>query len=123
MGLEGASERMRKNRIQAYCRRCKHKQVFQRVEVRHWLHFTFTVLTLGLWAISWVSICLGQVFRPWRCKHCGWHEPVAQDPKSPEKFESDVSGVDSAALRNAALERIVPMVATLSSLFGPAAFV
>lgn len=34
-----------------------------------------TVLTLGLWLVSWVAICFGAVFRPWRCTHCGWHDP------------------------------------------------
>jgi len=33
------------------------------------------VVTLGLWSVSWVAMCIGNLLRPWRCEHCGWHNP------------------------------------------------
>lgn len=66
---------MQTQRTRAYCRRCKHAQSFERGAVNHRLHLLLTILTLGLWSISWVAITLGNIFKPWRCKHCGWHDP------------------------------------------------
>lgn len=43
--------------------------------MHHGVHLLFSILTLGLWAVSWLSIYLGQHFRPWRCEHCRWHKP------------------------------------------------
>jgi hypothetical protein len=39
------------------------------------VHLLFSILTLGLWSVSWLSIYLAQLFRPWRCEHCRWHKP------------------------------------------------
>ena len=33
------------------------------------------MMTMGLWLVSWVALCIGKVLRPWRCEHCGWHKP------------------------------------------------
>jgi hypothetical protein len=43
--------------------------------VNHALHLFFTLATLGLWGVCWISITIGMLFRPWRCQHCGWHKP------------------------------------------------
>jgi hypothetical protein len=66
---------MRKNKIRAHCPRCRHQQLFVRAKINHLLHFTLSILTAGLWLISWVAICIGRVVRPWRCEHCAWHSP------------------------------------------------
>ena len=39
------------------------------------MHAIFTVLTLGLWGISWAALTIGQRIQPWRCDKCGWNEP------------------------------------------------
>jgi hypothetical protein len=67
--------RGRPDSINAFCRRCRHEQTFIRAQVRHEFHLLLTVLTLGLWLISWISVIIGGALRPWRCKHCGWHIP------------------------------------------------
>ena len=75
-GCEDANHyEMKKDKIRAYCRRCRHEQTFVRAQMHHGVHLLFSVLTLGLWAVSWLSIYLGQIFRPWRCEHCRWHKP------------------------------------------------
>ena len=61
--------------IRAYCAKCRHKQSFVLTQVNHPLHLALTILTLGLWGVSWVAHTIGMVFRPWRCKHCGWNKP------------------------------------------------
>jgi hypothetical protein len=44
------------------------------------MHLLFTVITLGLWLVPWIAVCIAQVMRPWRCEHCGWHKPVFRNP-------------------------------------------
>jgi len=66
---------MRKNKIRAHCPRCQHQQIFVRAQINHSLHFILTLLTAGLWAISWIALCIGKYVRPWRCEHCNWHTP------------------------------------------------
>jgi len=59
----------------AAMRLCRHRQVFVRAESNHLLNLFLTVLTGGLWLVSWVAVCIGKSMRPWCCEHCGWHEP------------------------------------------------
>ena len=66
---------MTKQQIRAHCRQCKHEQLFERIRVNHPLHALLTIVTLGFWGISWISLMIGAWFRPWRCHHCGWHDP------------------------------------------------
>jgi len=66
---------MRKNKIRAHCPTCQHQQIFVRAQINHSLHFILTLITAGLWAISWVALCIGRYVRPWRCEHCGCHTP------------------------------------------------
>ena len=61
--------------MHAYCARCRHRHVFVRASINHWFHFFLSVVTLGAWLVSWVAICVGNLLRPWRCEHCGWHKP------------------------------------------------
>jgi hypothetical protein len=41
------------------------------VEVNHWLHAVLTVLTLGLWGVSWLAWSIDVRRRPWVCGECG----------------------------------------------------
>jgi len=79
---------MKKDTMRAYCRRCRHQQIFVRAQMHHGVHLFFSILTLGLWAVSWLAIYLGKIFRPWRCEHCGWHKPEFLD--EPGKKAADV---------------------------------
>ena len=74
----------RKPRLRAYCPHCNHKQIFVRVRINHWGHFFLTVITAGLWAISWISVYIGSILRPWRCEHCGWHRPQKESEFPPQ---------------------------------------
>ena len=38
-----------------------------------------TVLTLGLWGLSWIALTIGHHFWPWRCKHCGCTTPISDE--------------------------------------------
>jgi len=66
---------MRKDKVRAHCPRCRHEQLFIRATINHPMHLVLSVLTAGLWLVSWVAVCIGKVMRPWRCEHCGWHKP------------------------------------------------
>ena len=68
-------DRLKNRKIRAYCSQCGHRQTFKPVKVNHWLHLLLSILTCGLWLISWAAICAGILRYPWRCKHCGWHKP------------------------------------------------
>jgi predicted Zn-ribbon and HTH transcriptional regulator len=66
---------MRKDKVRAHCPRCRHQQIFVTARINHPLHLGLTLLTAGLWLISWIALSIGKVLRPWRCEHCGWHKP------------------------------------------------
>jgi hypothetical protein len=63
---------MPKERLRAYCRTCAHPQEFVRFRPAHGWHCVFTVLTFGLWGVSWLALSLHAWLRPWRCPRCGW---------------------------------------------------
>jgi len=49
-------------------------QVFIVAKVNHPLHLFLTLITGGLWLVSWIAFYVGQIRRPWECRHCGWRE-------------------------------------------------
>jgi RNase P subunit RPR2 len=73
---------MTRDRRRGYCARCRHQQVFERSRLHHGVHFFLSVITGGLWLVSWLSIYIGHRFRPWRCLQCGWHKPLFADSLS-----------------------------------------
>jgi hypothetical protein len=44
------------------------------------MHLTLTVLTLGVWGVCFLSAAAKRFIWPWRCEHCGWHEPDFRSP-------------------------------------------
>ena len=40
-----------------------------------------TVLTLGVWGVCFLSSAAKRFIWPWRCEHCGWHEPDFRSPQ------------------------------------------
>jgi len=54
-----------------HCKRCGHRQLFKRQPIHHGVHFLLTVLTCGLWGISWLAVILGRGHRPFHCDQCG----------------------------------------------------
>jgi len=72
---EASGKRIKVRKIRAFCARCKHKQSFEMTTINHSMHLLLTILTGGLWGISWMAHVVGMGIRPWRCKHCGWHKP------------------------------------------------
>jgi len=80
---------MTKERIRGYCPRCGHQQLFEKNQIHHGVHFFLTILTLGLWLVSWVAVYVGHQFRPWRCQQCGWYKPLFKSRETvAEKTES-----------------------------------
>jgi hypothetical protein len=73
---------MRSDRIRGYCPHCGHHQLFEKSEIHHGVHLFLSIITVGLWLVSWISIVIGHKLRPWRCLQCGWHTPLfgAREP-------------------------------------------
>jgi hypothetical protein len=46
--------------------------------IHHGLHLFLSIITFGLWLVSWVSISIIHQLRPWRCPQCGWHKPLTR---------------------------------------------
>jgi len=67
---------MTRERIRGHCPRCGHQQIFEKNQIHHGVHLFLTIVTCGLWLVSWVSIFIGHQIRPWRCVQCGWHKPL-----------------------------------------------
>jgi hypothetical protein len=65
------------DRLRAYCVRCRHVQLFRRIEPEHGCHAMLTLITAGLWLVSWLSVVLVARLSPWRCPRCEWHLPRA----------------------------------------------
>lgn len=82
---------MSRRSIRAYCPRCRHLQPFLKARFDWKLHLLLTVLTVGVWGICLVSAGLKRFIWPWRCEHCGWHEP---DFRSPEERKASQRKVD-----------------------------
>jgi hypothetical protein len=80
---------MKKDKSRAYCPRCRHQQVFVEAEICHTLHLGLSILTCGLWLVSWIALCIGKLIRPWRCEHCGWHSPEFNRASQAGPFHPD----------------------------------
>jgi hypothetical protein len=94
--------------IRAYCSQCRHQHTFVRARHHHRLHFFLTVATLGIWLVPWIAVCIGQVLRPWRCEHCGWHKPVFRDPNGRfrhQELSAEEPGTDGSVGDGAELQR------------------
>jgi hypothetical protein len=103
--------RMRKDRIRAHCARCRHQQLFIRARLNHLLHLMLTIMTVGLWLISWLALCIGQILRPWRCEHCGWHHPEFKHDKTsrkPSRSPSPRPGIHAGPLLTPETSRLRP---------------
>jgi len=74
------ANRKAKNKVRAHCPRCRHIQPFIRASINHPLHLAVTVVTGGLWSVSWLALCIGKLRHPWRCEHCGCHSPDFRVP-------------------------------------------
>jgi len=59
------------------------------------VHLFLTIVTGGLWLVSWASIFLGHQLRPWRCQQCGWHKPLLR-ARETATATPDARGVRSA---------------------------
>jgi hypothetical protein len=56
----------------AYCAFCETEQSFRRPTFRHGLHLTLSLLTLGLWLISYAGLWWHwRCTQGWRCAECG----------------------------------------------------
>jgi DNA-directed RNA polymerase subunit RPC12/RpoP len=105
---------MRKDKVRARCPRCRHRQVFVKAKVNHGLHLTLSILTVGLWLVSWIAVCIGRIMRPWRCEHCGWHKPEFEPAGDSVSSEADTGSVSPRELRPSA-----PQVGAETSRLAP----
>jgi len=63
------------DRHRFYCPQCHHNHSFAHAGPNHGLHFALCILTCGLWLIPWLSLTIGAMLFPWRCRCCGWSMP------------------------------------------------
>jgi hypothetical protein len=64
--------------------------LFEKTEINHGLHLFLSIITVGLWLVSWISLAIVHRLRPWRCLHCGWGRQSTVDGRReavPEKAE------------------------------------
>ncbi|MCE9611974.1 MAG: hypothetical protein K8R23_17385 [Chthoniobacter sp.] len=79
---------MTKEKTKAYCRKCRHEQLFVMRKMHHGLHFFFSLVTLGLWLVSWLALYVGLRLNPWSCQQCGDVNPIFPDkPDAPPRGE------------------------------------
>ncbi|MEQ1860900.1 MAG: hypothetical protein ABMA13_13275 [Chthoniobacteraceae bacterium] len=65
-------------------------QLFRRIQPEHLWHLVLTILTAGLWLVSWVAVVIVARYSPWRCPRCEWHLPraVAMGARKPASKRS-----------------------------------
>jgi hypothetical protein len=63
-------------RVWGFCPHCGHRQLFFRSEIHHRFHLFLSIITAGLWLVSWVAVVIIHRLRPWHCSHCGCSRPV-----------------------------------------------
>jgi hypothetical protein len=56
--------------------------------LRWQLHLVLTLCTLGLWIVSAIAAVVRYFIWPWRCEHCGWHQP---DFRAPEVRQAEAA--------------------------------
>jgi hypothetical protein len=52
------------------CERCNSEESFFRQDINHNLHVILSILTGGLWLVSYAAILIGHRFEPWFCSAC-----------------------------------------------------
>lgn len=67
-----------------FCTRCTAERTFRRLKVNHRFHLIISIVTGGLWLISWLGVVVARRFQPWYCSICGI--PQAPPPKPPPKW-------------------------------------
>ena len=50
----------------------------ERIEVEHRMHLAFSLLSLGLWTISWLAIVIYSRLYPWRCTECDFRQQLTE---------------------------------------------
>lgn len=70
----------------AYCSFCESEQIFRRSSFRHGLHITLSVLTLGVWLISYAALWWRwRITAGWRCTECGHRFRIHGRPAAPSR--------------------------------------
>jgi hypothetical protein len=57
-----------------HCAYCDEERIFHRRSIDHKTHFILTVLTLGLWSVSWLAAAIGKRLEPLSCTSCHWYQ-------------------------------------------------
>jgi hypothetical protein len=87
---------MGRRSIRAHCPRCRHQQPFIPAQARWGLHAVLTVCTFGIWGISAIAALIRKFMWPWRCEHCGWHQPDFRSPEEREEAKKkDIKDADA----------------------------
>jgi hypothetical protein len=81
-----------------HCKRCEGTRIFKKATVRHSLHLALSVVTGGLWLVSWASLVIGNVVEPWICCKCHARQAAPKDvdtdkPENPGLQEGDLFGL------------------------------
>lgn len=65
-----------------YCAFCEEERAFRPPRAHHSFHITLTVLTFGVWGVSYAALLIHRLFlAPLRCAHCGHRFRAEGNPK------------------------------------------
>ena len=53
-----------------FCDGCGRERVFSRDLINHKLHFVLSIITGGLWLVSWLALVLNHRHGWWTCTEC-----------------------------------------------------
>jgi hypothetical protein len=67
------------------CENCKAETKFFRPKINHPFHLVLSLLTGGLWLISYGALLLGHRMQPWTCSNCD-HKQHYHPPQNTGNF-------------------------------------
>ena len=69
------------------CEKCGTKETFRKPKINHGFHLFMTVITGGIWLISYAAVLIGHRFQPWECSNCS-HQQYPVKKTTPPVLKS-----------------------------------
>ena len=75
-----------------FCNECGKERTFYRTLPNHKLHLILSILTGGLWLVSWLSLIFNQKHLPWTCGACEATKRISHPKKDKIGNELKIEG-------------------------------
>jgi hypothetical protein len=87
------------------CPHCRRRSTPRTIRIKHGIHLFLTIITAGLWAVSWLALVLSRRVWPIQCHRCGARLP-AQAAESPSEAKDLTPALELVAYRRPPIEGV-----------------